>query len=195
MIDAYNKSQLGFTPTKETANVPDPPRIEGMVEYYDNGKVYQGPSVLVPPRTIPPIMNYTQAIVFGAPPPASTSAPSTQIGRAWRSASSADHRESATCPPSPPQPRPSKVFKRTVTRPHAAGGALNRSSTFSWSPASSCSRWPSRFPASWASSSVSRTPLESVTGSSSASPTTSRSSATRRSCRVTSSLSGSPSSP
>ncbi|WP_309074076.1 extracellular solute-binding protein [Paenarthrobacter sp.] len=65
VIDAYNKSQLGFTPTKETANVPDP-RIEGMVEYYDNGKVYQGPSVLVP-RTIP-IMNYTQAIVFGAPP-------------------------------------------------------------------------------------------------------------------------------
>ena len=65
VIDAYNKSQLGFTPTKETANVPDP-RIEGMVEYYDNGKVYQGPSVLVP-RTIP-IMNYTQAIVFGASP-------------------------------------------------------------------------------------------------------------------------------
>ncbi|MFJ5954654.1 ABC transporter substrate-binding protein [Paenarthrobacter sp. NPDC092416] len=65
VIDAYNKSQLGFTPTKDSAGVPDP-RIEGMVEYYDQGKVYQGPSVLVP-RTIP-IMNYTQALVFGATP-------------------------------------------------------------------------------------------------------------------------------
>ncbi|GAA3283136.1 ABC transporter substrate-binding protein [Paenarthrobacter aurescens] len=67
VIDAYNKSQLGFTPTKDAANVPDP-RIEGMVEYYNEAKVYQGPSVLVP-RTIP-IMNYTQAIVFGASPAA-----------------------------------------------------------------------------------------------------------------------------
>ena len=65
VIDAYNKSQLGFTPTKDSANVPDP-RIEGMVEYYEKSQVYQGPSVLVP-RTIP-IMNYTQAIVFGASP-------------------------------------------------------------------------------------------------------------------------------
>jgi raffinose/stachyose/melibiose transport system substrate-binding protein len=65
VIDAYNESQLGFTPTKDSANIPDP-RIEGMVEYYQNARVYQGPSVLVP-RTIP-IMNYMQAIVFGAPP-------------------------------------------------------------------------------------------------------------------------------
>ncbi|MEV7606437.1 extracellular solute-binding protein [Paenarthrobacter sp. NPDC089322] len=65
VIDAYNKSQLGFTPTKDAAGVPDP-RIEGMVEYYDNAQVYQGPSVLVP-KTIP-IMNYTQALVFGADP-------------------------------------------------------------------------------------------------------------------------------
>jgi len=65
VIDSYNKSQLGFTPTKDSANVPDP-RIEGMVEYYEKSQVYQGPSVLVP-RTIP-IMNYTQAIVFGASP-------------------------------------------------------------------------------------------------------------------------------
>ncbi|WP_458108929.1 extracellular solute-binding protein [Arthrobacter sp. R3-55] len=65
VIEAYNKSQLGFTPTKDSAVVPDP-RIEGMVQYYEDAKVYQGPSVLVP-RTIP-IMNYTQALVFGANP-------------------------------------------------------------------------------------------------------------------------------
>ncbi len=65
IIEAYNKSQLGFTPTKDSAVVPDP-RIEGMVQYYDAAQVYQGPSVLVP-RTIP-IMNYTQALVFGANP-------------------------------------------------------------------------------------------------------------------------------
>ncbi|MCT9869305.1 ABC transporter substrate-binding protein [Paenarthrobacter aurescens] len=65
VIDAYNASQLGFTPTKDAAGVPDP-RIQGMVEYYEKGQVYQGPSVLVP-RTIP-IMNYTQALVFGANP-------------------------------------------------------------------------------------------------------------------------------
>ena len=64
-IEAYNKSQLGFTPTKDGAAAPDP-RIEGMAGYYDNGQVYQGPSVLVP-KTIP-IFNYTQAVVFGADP-------------------------------------------------------------------------------------------------------------------------------
>lgn len=65
IIEGYNKSQLGFTPTKDAAATPDP-RIEGMAGYYDEGKVYQGPSVLVP-KTIP-IMNYTQAVVFGADP-------------------------------------------------------------------------------------------------------------------------------
>ncbi|MFN3924153.1 MAG: ABC transporter substrate-binding protein [Pseudarthrobacter sp.] len=67
IIEAYNKSQLGFTPTIDADAAPDP-RIEGMVEYYDKGSVYQGPSVLVP-RTIP-IMNYTQALVLGADPAA-----------------------------------------------------------------------------------------------------------------------------
>ncbi|GAA2847350.1 extracellular solute-binding protein [Paenarthrobacter ilicis] len=65
VIEAYNKSQLGFAPTKDSAVVPDP-RIEGMVQYYDASRVYQGPSVLVP-KTIP-IMNYTQALIFGATP-------------------------------------------------------------------------------------------------------------------------------
>ncbi|WP_281450755.1 ABC transporter substrate-binding protein [Paenarthrobacter nitroguajacolicus] len=65
IIEGYNKSQLGFTPTKDAPVTPDP-RIAGMAGYYEQGKVYQGPSVLVP-KTIP-IMNYTQAVVFGADP-------------------------------------------------------------------------------------------------------------------------------
>jgi raffinose/stachyose/melibiose transport system substrate-binding protein len=65
VIEAYNKSQLGFTPTKDAAADADP-RIEGMAGYYGKGQVYQGPSVLVP-KTIP-IFNYTQAVVFGADP-------------------------------------------------------------------------------------------------------------------------------
>lgn len=66
-IEAYNQSQLGFTPTKDAAGAPDP-RVAGMAEYYDAGKVYQGPAVLVP-RTIP-VFNYTQAMVLGADPAA-----------------------------------------------------------------------------------------------------------------------------
>ena len=62
-IEEYNASQLGFTPTKD-APAPDDPRIEGMIEYYDAGQIYQGPSVLVP-RTLP-IFNYAQAMVLGA---------------------------------------------------------------------------------------------------------------------------------
>ncbi len=64
-IEAYNESQLGFTPTKD-APAPDDPRIEGMIPYYQEGQVYQGPSVLVP-RTMP-IFNYTQAMVLGGNP-------------------------------------------------------------------------------------------------------------------------------
>lgn len=64
-IEAYNASQLGFTPTTDAAP-PDDPRIAGMIPYYDEGKVYQGPSVLVP-KTIP-VFNYAQAMVFGAKP-------------------------------------------------------------------------------------------------------------------------------
>ncbi|MBT2483910.1 carbohydrate ABC transporter substrate-binding protein [Microbacterium sp. ISL-108] len=64
-IEAYNASQLGFTPTKD-APPPDDPRIEGMIAYYEDGRVYQGPSVLVP-RTLP-VFNYSQAMVLGADP-------------------------------------------------------------------------------------------------------------------------------
>ncbi|WP_243228365.1 ABC transporter substrate-binding protein [Microbacterium sp. CIAB417] len=64
-IEAYNASQLGFTPTKDAA-APDDPRIAGMIPYYDEGRIYQGPSVLVP-KTIP-VFNYAQAMVLGADP-------------------------------------------------------------------------------------------------------------------------------
>ncbi|MFS2242535.1 ABC transporter substrate-binding protein [Microbacterium sp. OR16] len=64
-IEEYNASQLGFTPLEDAA-APDDPRIEGMIEYYDEGRVYQGPSVLVP-KTIP-VFNYAQAMVLGADP-------------------------------------------------------------------------------------------------------------------------------
>ncbi|MFF5624593.1 ABC transporter substrate-binding protein [Microbacterium sp. NPDC012755] len=64
-IEAYNESQLGFTPTKD-APAPSDPRIAGMIDYYDDGRIYQGPSVLVP-KTIP-VFNYAQAMVLGADP-------------------------------------------------------------------------------------------------------------------------------
>ncbi|MEE2815769.1 MAG: ABC transporter substrate-binding protein [Actinomycetota bacterium] len=64
-IEEYNASQLGFTPLEDAA-APDDPRIEGMIEYYDEGRIYQGPSVLVP-KTIP-VFNYAQAMVLGADP-------------------------------------------------------------------------------------------------------------------------------
>ncbi|WP_199787669.1 MULTISPECIES: ABC transporter substrate-binding protein [Microbacterium] len=64
-IEEYNASQLGFTPTTDAAP-PDDPRIEGMIPYYDEGRIYQGPSVLVP-KTLP-IFNYAQAMVLGAAP-------------------------------------------------------------------------------------------------------------------------------
>lgn len=65
IIDAYNALQLGFSPLTDAAP-PDDPRVAGMQEYYADGKVYQGPSVLVP-KTIP-VFNYAQAMVLGAAP-------------------------------------------------------------------------------------------------------------------------------
>lgn len=64
-IEAYNASQLGFTPTA-SAPAPDDPRIAGMIPFVDKGRVYQGPSVLVP-KTIP-VFNYAQAMALGAKP-------------------------------------------------------------------------------------------------------------------------------
>ena len=37
-----------------------------MIEYYENGQIYQGPSVLVP-KTIP-VFNYAQAMILGGSP-------------------------------------------------------------------------------------------------------------------------------
>ena len=65
IIEAYNASQLGFTPITGAAE-PDDPRIAGMIPFYNAGEIYQGPSVLVP-KTIP-VFNYAQAMVFGASP-------------------------------------------------------------------------------------------------------------------------------
>ena len=64
-IEAYNASQLGFVPL-DGAPDPEDPRLAGMIEYYQAGRTYQGPSVLVP-KTIP-VMNYAQAIALGTDP-------------------------------------------------------------------------------------------------------------------------------
>lgn len=61
-IQAYNESQLGFVPTT-TGEAPSDPRVAGMVAYYEQGAVYQGPGVLNP-RAIP-TENYSQALVLG----------------------------------------------------------------------------------------------------------------------------------
>lgn len=65
IIEAYNESQLGFAPTKDAPS-PSDPRVAGMIPYYDEGRIYQGASVLVP-KTIP-VFNYAQAMIFGASP-------------------------------------------------------------------------------------------------------------------------------
>ena len=65
IIQGYNESQLGFTPTKDAPPVTDE-RIIGLQEYIDEGAMYQGSTQLVP-RAIP-IMNYTQAIMLGSDP-------------------------------------------------------------------------------------------------------------------------------
>lgn len=105
-IEEYNASQLGFTPTKDAA-APDDPRIEGMIDYYENGQIYQGPSVLVP-KTMP-IFNYAQAMVLGASPASTLSTmdadwariafrapiPSTQDSASGDASASGETEESA----------------------------------------------------------------------------------------------------
>lgn len=63
VIQEYNNSQLGFNPRTDGAD-PEDPRVEGMIEYYNEGAVYQGPSVLNP-RAIP-TENFAQSLVLGA---------------------------------------------------------------------------------------------------------------------------------
>lgn len=62
IIQAYNESQLGFVPTIDGKD-PSDPRVEGMIEFYNDGAVYQGPSVLNP-RAIP-TENFAQSLVLG----------------------------------------------------------------------------------------------------------------------------------
>lgn len=62
VIEAYNKSQLGFSPITDAAP-PSDPRIVGLTPYVDANKLYQGSSVLVPQAI--PIMNLTQAMILG----------------------------------------------------------------------------------------------------------------------------------
>lgn len=62
IIQAYNESQLGFVPTT-TGEDPRDPRIEGMIPFYNDGAVYQGPGVLNP-RAIP-TENYAQSLALG----------------------------------------------------------------------------------------------------------------------------------
>ncbi len=97
-IEAYNASQLGFTPT-EGAPPPDDPRIQGMADYYAEGRFYQGASVLVP-KTIP-VFSYAQALVLGADPTATLRTMDADWARlAFRSpiptsANDADQKEAA----------------------------------------------------------------------------------------------------
>ncbi len=65
VIEAYNESQLGFAPTTDAPS-PSDPRVAGMIPSYDEGRIYQGASVLVP-KTIP-TFSYAQAMIFGASP-------------------------------------------------------------------------------------------------------------------------------
>ncbi len=67
MLEEYNASQLGFTPTTE-AKDPTDPRIEDMVTAFKDGKYSEGPSVLTP-RAIP-VNNYTQTMILGSDPTA-----------------------------------------------------------------------------------------------------------------------------
>lgn len=67
VIDAYNASQYGFAPTVDAQQNADG-RVAGMLPYYEAGKMYQGPSVLLH-KSIP-VFNYAQAMVFGADPKA-----------------------------------------------------------------------------------------------------------------------------
>ncbi|MGC0274598.1 ABC transporter substrate-binding protein [Pseudactinotalea sp. Z1739] len=67
VITAYNESQLGFVPQEGGAE-PSDPRVEGMIGYYQEGQVYQGPGVLIPAAI--PTENYVQSIILGADPAA-----------------------------------------------------------------------------------------------------------------------------
>lgn len=63
VMNAYNKAQLGYGTTTDSAPVTDP-RIVEMKSYYEQARFYQGPSKAIP-LTIP-TENYLQGLVTGA---------------------------------------------------------------------------------------------------------------------------------
>ncbi len=65
IINAYNASQLGFGPLKDSAPETDP-RVAGLRSYYEKGKIYAGPSYVIPQAI--PIPQLAQSIVLGADP-------------------------------------------------------------------------------------------------------------------------------
>lgn len=66
-MDEYNKAQLGYGTTTDSAPVTDA-RIVDMKQYYDDARFYQGASKAIP-LTIP-TENYLQGVVTGSDPDA-----------------------------------------------------------------------------------------------------------------------------
>lgn len=67
VMDEYNKAQLGYGTTTDSAPVTDA-RIVDMKQYYDDARFYQGASKAIP-LTIP-TENYLQGVVTGSDPDA-----------------------------------------------------------------------------------------------------------------------------
>ncbi len=65
IINAYNASQLGYGPLKDSAPEVDP-RVAGLRTYYEAGKIYAGPSYVIPQAI--PIPNLAQSIILGSDP-------------------------------------------------------------------------------------------------------------------------------
>jgi raffinose/stachyose/melibiose transport system substrate-binding protein len=61
VINKYNQDNLGFSPLKTAPKVTDP-RIAGLQEAFDQGRVYQGAGTYVPP--VIPLPNYLQELVI-----------------------------------------------------------------------------------------------------------------------------------
>jgi raffinose/stachyose/melibiose transport system substrate-binding protein len=61
VINKYNQDNLGFSPLKDAPKVTDP-RIEGLQEAFDEGRIYQGAGTYIPP--VIPLPNYLQELVL-----------------------------------------------------------------------------------------------------------------------------------
>lgn len=67
VMDEYNKAQLGYGTTTDSAPVTDA-RIVDMKQYYDDARFYQGASKAIPLTS--PTENYLQGVVTGSDPDA-----------------------------------------------------------------------------------------------------------------------------